>query len=117
MPKSRNRRKGKNRPRQQGTPIFIQMVGGRPIQFVAKLPPGAHPDELDEELGDDVRAKLIAFVAAGVAPEDRAKFERAVDDLPLADIQDLGGELATRYSVQASFERVTGVSAHDMPQR
>lgn len=117
MPKSRNRRKGKNRPRRQGAPTFVQMVGGRPIRFVAKLPPAAHPDELDEAHGDDVHAKLVGFVAAGVAPEDRAKFESAFSDLPLPDIQDLGAQLAARYSVQASFERVTGLSAHDMPQQ
>lgn len=116
MPKSRNRRKGKNRPRRQSAPTFIHMVGGRPIRFVAKLPPDAHPDGLDEEFGDDIDAKLAAFVAAGVADEDRAKFESAVDDLPVPEIQDLGAELAARYSVQSSFERVTGVSAHDMPK-
>lgn len=117
MPKSRNRRKGKNRPRRQGAATFVQMVGGRPIRFVAKLPPEAHPDQLDEELGDDVRAQLVTFVSAGVTPEDRAQFESVLSDLSLPDLQDLGGQLAARYSVQDSFERVTGVSAHDMPQR
>lgn len=117
MPKSRNRRKGKNRPRRQGALTFVQMVGGQPIRFVTKLPPAAHPDRLDEELGDDAQAKLVAFVEAGVSPEDRDRFASAFSELPLSDIQDLGGQLAARYSVQASFERVTGLSAHDMPQK
>lgn len=116
MPKSRNRRKGKNRPRRAGAATFVEVVGGRPIRFAAKLPSAAHPDRLDEEHDEDVHAKLTSFVSAGVAAEDRDRFEAILGDLSLPDVQDLGVRLAARYSVQTSFERVMGLTAHDTPQ-